>query len=314
VTVAPIQLAPEEAEERRRSFWRDALGRYVANRAALAATLVLALLVGACLLVPVLSPYDPYDVDFDLANQGVSAEHPLGTDQFGRDLLTRTALGGRASMTIAAAATAVVLLLGLAYGAVAGFAGARVDEAMMRLLDGLFAVPRLPAMIVILVLVGLGGGTLTLVFALSILSWMTTARLVRGQIASLKEHDFIRAAEAVGARSGEVIVRHMVPNTLGVLLVAVLLEMPAIILGEAFLSLLGLGLNAPEATWGNIAQDGFFSARPFVMVVPSAAIALFAVCVNFVADGANDALDPRRGRARGRHRGRGIDRVVRAFV
>ena len=172
----------------------------------------------------------------------------------------------------------------------------------MRLLDGLFAVPRLPAMIVILVLVGLGGGTLTLVFALSILSWMTTARLVRGQIVALREDDFVRAAEAVGARSREVVVRHVVPNTLGVLVVAVLLETPAIILGEAFLSLLGLGLNAPAATWGNIAQDGFLTARPFVMVVPSAAIALFAVCVNFVADGAHDALDPRRGRARGPRR------------
>lgn len=153
-------------------------------------------------------------------------------------------------MTIAAAATAVILFLGLAYGVVAGFAGGRLDEAMMRLVDGLFAVPRLPAMIVILVLVGLGGGTLTLVFALSILGWMTTARLVRGQITSLREHDFVRAAEAVGARRGEVIVRHVVPNTLGVLVVAVLLEMPAIILGEAFLSLLGLGLNAPRGDLG----------------------------------------------------------------
>jgi len=304
----------EDVEERRRSFRRDALGRYAANRAALAATLVLVVLVGACVFVPVLSPYDPYEVEFELANGGMSAEHPLGTDQFGRDLLTRTALGGRASMTIAAAATAVILLLGLAYGAVAGFAGGRLDEAMMRLLDGLFAVPRLPAMIVILVLVGLGGGTLTLVFALSILSWMTTARLVRGQIVFLREHDFVRAAEAVGARSREVIVRHMIPNTLGVLVVAVLLEMPAIILGEAFLSLLGLGLNAPAATWGNIAQDGFLSARPFVMVVPSAAIALFAVCVNFVADGVQDALDPRRGRAGRRRRGSSADGVARAAI
>ena len=120
--------APEEPEGPRRSFWRDALGRYAANRAALAATLALAFLVAACLLVPVLSPYDPYDVDFERANHGVSSEHPLGTDQFGRDLLTRTALGGRASMAIAAAATCVVLVLGLAYGAVAGFAGGRVTR------------------------------------------------------------------------------------------------------------------------------------------------------------------------------------------
>lgn len=304
--------APAVMGEERRSLRRDALGRFASNGAALGATLVLVLLVAACVLVPVFSPHDPYDVQFGLANRGPGAEYPLGTDQFGRDVLTRMALGGRTSMTIAAGATAVVLFLGLAYGVVAGFAGGRVDEALMRLLDGLFAVPRLPAMIVILVLVGLRGNMLTLIFALSILSWMATARLVRGQIASLKAHDFVRAAEALGASSREVIVRHLVPNTLGVLVVAVLLEMPAIILGEAFLSLLGLGLDAPEATWGNIAQDGFFHARPYLILVPSAGIALFAVCVNFIADGVHDALDPRRARAGGRRRSAGLDRVARA--
>jgi oligopeptide transport system permease protein len=301
-------LALPDPGERRLALWRDALRRYAENRAALVAAFVLALLVAACVVVPLVSPHDPYDVDFALANGGPSSEHLLGTDQFGRDVATRLALGGRASMVVAVGATAVILVLGLAYGAAAGFAGGRVDEALMRLLDGLFAVPRLPAMIVILVLVGLHGNTLTLIFALSALGWMTTARLVRGQVVELRTHDFVRAAEALGAPSRDVVWRHIVPNTVGVLVVAVLLEMPAVILGEAFLSLLGLGLNAPAATWGNIAEDGFNHARPWLMVVPSAAIALFAVCMNFVADGVDDALDPRRG---GRASG-GVDRVARA--
>lgn len=285
-----------EAEVAERSRWRDALRRYTANRAAVAGLAALLLLVLACLLGPLFSPYDPNDAEYQITQQLPSGDHPLGTDQHGRDLLTRMAVGGRASIAIAFAATGIILVIGLAYGAVSGFAGGKVDELMMRVLDGLFAVPRLPAMIVILVLVGIGGNIFTLVFTLAILGWMTTARLVRGEIASLKRSDYVRAARAIGARGPQIVLWHLVPNTLGVLVVAVLLELPVVILGEAFVSLLGLGLNAPRATWGNIAQDGLNYARPYLMILPSAAIAYFAVCANFVADGVNDALDPRRGR------------------
>ena len=294
---------------REQSRWRAALRRYATQKAALAGAVGLALLVAACFLVPAFSPYDPNDARYEFVQQSPSTEHPLGTDQHGRDVLTRLALGGQASMLIAAAATAIILVLGLVYGAAAGFAGGRVDDLMMRLLDGLFAIPRLPAWIIILVLIGTGGNILTLVFTLSILGWMTTARLVRGEIASLKQNDFVRAARALGATPRQIVVRHLMPNTLGVLVVAVLLELPVVILGEAFVSLLGLGLNAPRATWGNIAQDGLYFAWPYLMLLPSLAIAWFAICANFVADGVHSALDPRQ--AGPRDRG-GLDRVVRA--
>jgi oligopeptide transport system permease protein len=278
---------------------RGSLRRFARNRAALVASGLLALLVGTCLLWPVLSPWDPNAVDFARAQQTPSTDHPLGTDSFGRDLFTRMAEGGRFSLFIAAAATALILLAGTLYGTVAGVAGGKLDEVMMRLLDGLFALPRFPFYVAILSIVGLGGNVLTLVLALSAVSWLTTARLVRGQLLSVKQRDFVRAARAIGARGRQVALRHLVPNSLGILLVAVLLELPAILLAEALVSVLGLGLNPPQATWGTIAQDGQAFGRLYEVLLPSLAIAAFAVCVSFVADGVDDALDPRRAAERG---------------
>jgi ABC-type dipeptide/oligopeptide/nickel transport system permease subunit len=273
--------------------WR----RFQRNRAAMWATGGLALLVLFCLVAPMLSPYDPYAVDFSQKLQLPSPRHLLGTDFFGRDLLERMALGGRASMFIAVVAIAVILVLGVLYGALAGLAGGKLDELMMRILDGLFAVPRLPGILIILVLIGPNGTIFTVILAVSLFSWMATARLVRGQIVSLKQSDYIRAARALGARPHQILVRHLVPNTFGVLLVAVLLELPGVILNEAFVSVLGLGINPPRATWGNIAQEGLGRTNPYFLVLPSFAIVLFAVAVNFVADGLQDALDPRRDHA-----------------
>jgi oligopeptide transport system permease protein len=270
--------------------WR----RFRLNRAAVFAAVGLAALVLSCVLFPLVSPYDGYEVEFGQKLELPSPAHPLGTDFFGRDLLTRMALGGRATMFIALVATAIILLIGLVYGAVSGLAGHRIDDVMMRVLDALFAIPRLPWVLIILVLIGAGGNIFTVILALSLFSWMTTARLVRSQIVSLKQNDYIRAARALGARPHQVVVRHLMPNTLGILVVAVLLELPGIIIGEAFVSVLGLGINPPAATWGNIAQDGLNLSNPYFVVLPSAAIALFAVAVNFVADGLQDALDPRR--------------------
>jgi oligopeptide transport system permease protein len=270
--------------------WR----RFGANTAAVYASAGLIALVLFCLLVPVVSPYSGYEIDFGGKLELPSPSHPLGTDFFGRDLLTRMALGGRATMYIALVATAIILVIGLVYGSIWGIAGRRVDDVMMRILDALFAIPRLPWVLILLVLVGAGGNIYTVILALSLFSWMTTARLVRGQIVALKQNDHIRAARAIGARPHQIVLRHLVPNTFGVLLVAVLLELPGIVLGEAFVSVLGLGINPPAATWGNIAQDGLNLSNPYFLVLPSAAIALFAVAVNFIADGLQDALDPRR--------------------
>jgi ABC-type dipeptide/oligopeptide/nickel transport system permease subunit len=273
-----------------RAGWR----RFRRNEAAVWAAAGLGGLVLFCLVAPVVSPYDPYAVDFAQKLELPSLHHWLGTDFFGRDLLERMALGGRLSMFIALVAIVIILALGLLYGTIAGVAGGKVDELMMRVLDALFAVPRLPGILIILVLVGANGNVWTVVLALSLFSWMTTARLVRGQIIALKQNDYVRAARALGARPHQIVLRHILHNTFGILLVAVLLELPGVILNEAFVSVLGLGINPPTATWGNIAQDALGLSNAYFLVLPSAAIALFAVAVNFIADGLQDALDPRR--------------------
>lgn len=289
-TATPVAGAPV----RQSSLWKDAWYRYVRNRAAVVAGAVFVLLVAFCVIWPIVSPHDPYAVNFSEARQTPSLEHPLGTDSFGRDLLTRTALGGRVSIGIGFAATLVILLIGVTYGSIAGFAGGHLDNGMMRVLDALYGLPYLPFAIITLAILG-GGGFWTLVIALSIASWFTSARIVRGQIITLKQNDYVRAAGVVGAKWHRVLTRHLLPNTLGVLVIAVFLELPGVILGEAFLSFLGLGIGPPDASWGSMAQEGYAAYRvfPLMIIIPSVAIATLILCANFVSDGLRDALDPR---------------------
>ena len=254
----------------------------------------LVLLVLFCALWPELSPHGYNHVDFDLTRQGPSLAHPLGTDQFGRDLLARLAAAGRVSLAITGLALLIVLAIGFTYGAVAGLASGRVDSVLMRVLDGLLALPRLPISIVILVALDMSAQTIwAVVFALAIVAWMLTARLVRGHVLVLREADFVRAAKAVGARRSRILFRHVFPNTVGILVVAVLLELPGVILGEAFLSVLGLGPNPPTPTWGNMAVEGVRFHRVWNVALPSAAIAIFAILANLLADSLQDAIDPR---------------------
>lgn len=296
VTAPERREAAVEAGEaiRQASLWQDAWRRYIKNRGAVLAGLIFLAIVGYCLIYPFVSVYDPYEVDFSQAYLDPSLDHPLGTDQFGRDLFTRTALGGRISIGIGFAATVVILLVGIAYGATSGFAGGKLDNGMMRLLDALYGLPYLPFAIITLAIFGTVN-FFTMVVALSIVSWLTTARIVRGQIITLKENDYVRAAKAVGARWYRVLGRHLLPNTLGVLIIAVFLELPTVVLGEAFLSFIGLGINPPDASWGSMAQDGrqAYLRAPHIIVIPSVAIAILVLCANFIADGMRDALDPR---------------------
>jgi oligopeptide transport system permease protein len=290
----PTASGDAGAPIRSSSLWRDAWYRYLRNRAAVIAGIAFLALLAYCVIWPIVSPYDPNQVDFSQANDSPSLAHPLGTDQFGRDLFTRTALGGRVSIGIGFAATLVILAIGVTYGAIAGFLGGFVDNALMRFLDALYGLPYLPFAIIILAIFG-GGSFWTMVIALSIASWFTTARIVRGQIITLKENDYVRAAHAVGARWLRILARHLLPNTLGVLVIAVFLELPGVILGEAFLSFIGLGISPPDASWGAMAQDGrvVYRIHPHVIIIPSIAIATLVLCANFVADGLRDALDPR---------------------
>jgi oligopeptide transport system permease protein len=282
------------APVRQSNLWKDAWYRYKRNRAALAAGVVFVLLVLFCLIYPVVSPHDPNDVQFQDARQGPSLEHPLGTDTFGRDVLTRTALGGRISIGIGFAATLIILAIGVAYGSISGFVGGHLDNGMMRFLDALYGLPYLPFAIITLVIIG-EANFWAMAIALSIATWFTTARIVRGQIITLKENDYVRAAKTLGARWQRVLARHLLPNTLGILVIAVFLELPGVILGEAFLSFIGLGIGAPDASWGSMAQEGYQSYRvfPLLIIVPSVAIATVILCANFIADGLRDALDPR---------------------
>jgi oligopeptide transport system permease protein len=279
---------------RQSSLWRDALHRYMRNRAAVLAGTVFILVAAYCVVAPMASPYDPDEVDFTQAYLRPSLDHPLGTDQFGRDLFTRAALGGRISIGIGVAATLVILLIGLTYGALSGFAGGRLDNALMRFLDALYGLPYLPFAIIVTQIAGTVSFW-TMVVALSIASWFTAARIVRGQIITLKENDYIRAAKAVGARWYRILGRHLIPNTLGVLVIAMFLELPGVILGEAILSFIGLGINPPDASWGSMAQEGreVYRSHPHIIIIPSVAIATLVLCANFVADGVRDALDPR---------------------
>ena len=279
---------------RQSSLWKDAYYRFRANKAALAAAILFLLLCAYVVIVPWVSPYDPYEVNFSDAYLLPTWSHPLGTDQYGRDLMTRVALGGRVSIGIGFVGTFVILAIGILYGAISGFVGGKLDNGMMRFLDAIYGLPYLPFAIITLAIFGTVNFW-TMVVALTIASWFTTARVMRGQIISLKENDYVRAARAIGARWHRVLFRHLLPNTLGLVIVFVFLELPGVVLGEAFLSFLGLGINPPAASWGSLAEDGYtqYLSHPYIIVIPSVAIAWLILSAFFIADGLRDALDPR---------------------
>ena len=278
------------------NLWRDAWRRYIQNKGAVIAGAIFLLFALFCLIWPWVSPYDIRSdpVNFSQAWDGPTVKHPLGTDQLGKDLLTKLALGGRISIAIGIGATLAILLIGVVYGSIAGFAGGLIDNVQMRLLDALYGLPYLPFAIIVLAIIG-KNNLWTMVIALSIASWFTAARIVRGQIITLKENDYVRAARAVGARWYRILGRHLLPNTLGVLIIAIFLELPGVILGEAFLSFIGLGISPPDASLGSMAEEGraVYRVHPNMIIIPSIAIALLVTCANFIADGMRDALDPR---------------------
>jgi oligopeptide transport system permease protein len=278
----------------RASLWRDALHRFSRNRSAVVAAIAFVIMIGFVYITPWVDSASPYNVDFGKAYLSPSWAHPFGTDEFGRDLLVRTALGGRVSVQIGFAATVAIMVVGIMYGAISGFLGGWIDNAMMRFLDALYGLPYLPFAIITLAIFGTVNFW-TMVVALTVASWFTTARVMRGQILTLKENDYVRAAHALGAKWYRVLFRHLLPNTLGVIIVFVFLELPGVVLGEAFLSFIGLGINPPKASWGTLAQDGYssYQSHPYIIVVPSLAIAWLILSAFSIADGLRDALDPR---------------------
>lgn len=279
------------------SLWHDAFKRLRKNRLALASGIVILVLVASCLIGPNLIAagwgYDYETQDLALGARPPSWSHPFGTDFYGRDLLTRVLYGGRVSLSVGLLAAVVAATIGTVYGAVSSYAGGVVDSVMMRAVDILYA---LPYMFLVIILVTILGKSLLLVFlALGAVGWLLTARIVRGQVMSLKEQDFVAAARSLGTPARDIIFRHLIPNTLGPVVVTFTLTVPAMILQEAFLSFLGLGVQAPRPSLGALINDGANQMLVFwwTLAFPGGVMAVMLFALNFLGDGVRDALDPR---------------------
>ena len=278
-----------------RSLWSDAWAALRQNRAAASSAVMLAALAALVVVTPFLLPfsYDQTDWDHISGAPSLASGHVFGTDSLGRDLLVRTMWGGRISLLVALVATAVSLVIGVTYGAVAGYLGGRVDQLMMRAVDILYA---LPFMFLVILLMVLFGRNIVLIFvAIGAINWLDMARIVRGQTLSLKNREFVAAARASGVPAWRIIRRHIVPNLLGVVVVYVTLTIPHVILVESFLSFLGLGVQEPMTSWGALVNEGAqeLETAPWMLIFPALFLAVTLFCFNFLGDGLRDALDPR---------------------
>jgi oligopeptide transport system permease protein len=278
-----------------RTLWADAWATLKRNRAAVAGAWIIAVLALVVIVGPWLCAYAFDYIDYANASTGPSfaTKHFFGTDTLGRDLLVRTLYGGRISLLVGVVSTAVSLLIGVAYGATAGYFGGRVDALMMRVVDILYA---LPFMFFVILLMVFFGRHLVLIFvAIGAINWLDMARIVRGQTLSLKRREFVEAAEAQGVAPFAIIRRHIVPNLLGVVAVYVTLTIPSVILVESFLSFLGLGVQEPMTSWGALVHDGsvVLESAPWMLLFPAVFLAVTLFCFNFVGDGLRDALDPK---------------------
>ncbi|ACS85742.1 oligopeptide ABC transporter permease OppC [Musicola paradisiaca] len=285
----------EKLEVEGRSLWQDARRRFMHNRAALASLCVLALITLFVVFGPMLAPFNYADTDFGMMSNApdMASKHYFGTDSSGRDLLVRVAIGGRISLMVGVAAALVAVVVGTLYGALSGYIGGKTDSVMMRLLEILNSFP---FMFFVILLVTLFGQNILLIFvAIGMVSWLDMARIVRGQTLSLKRKEFIEAALVCGVSTRNIVLRHIVPNVLGVVVVYASLLVPSMILFESFLSFLGLGTQEPLSSWGALLNDGANSMEvsPWLLLFPAVFLVVTLFCFNFIGDGLRDALDPK---------------------
>jgi oligopeptide transport system permease protein len=275
------------------SLWRDAWRRLAKNRLAVLGLFILIVLSLLSVLAPVLAPYSYQEQDLVLGAAPPSARHWLGTDPLGRDLFTRLLYGGRISLMVGLCATAVSLTIGVLYGAIAGFIGGKTDALLMRLVDIIYALPF--TVFVILLMVFFGRDIVLMFIAIGAVEWLTMARIVRGQVTALRRQEFIEAAHALGLRKRRIILRHMIPNVLGPIIVYATLTIPHVMLLEAFLSFLGLGVQPPMSSWGLLIKEGaeVMEEYPWLLIFPGLALAATLFSLNFLGDGLRDALDTR---------------------
>ncbi|MAW47677.1 MAG: peptide ABC transporter permease [Gammaproteobacteria bacterium TMED30] len=284
-------LAEEDIEAS--SLWRDARLRLQKNHLAVVGAVALVIVILAVSLAPWIAPYEYDAQDLNLGATAPSAAHWFGTDIFGRDLLTQILYGGRISLAVGFIATAVALIIGVSWGSVAGYCGGRIDAVMMRFVDVLYALPFM--IFIILLMVVFGRNMILLFLAIGAVEWLTMARIMRTQVQSLKQKEFVEAATSTGLSPLVILYRHIIPNAVGPMIVYTTLTIPSVMLLEAFLSFLGLGIQPPATSWGLLISYGAETMEeyPWLLIFPGAALTLTLFSLNFLGDGLRDALDVR---------------------
>ena len=288
-----------------RSLWVDARRRLMANKAAVVSMIVLAIIAALAIFAPMLSPYAYDEIDYSVVSCSpdwwpdpavmcnAGGAHWFGTDAIGRDLFVRTLYGARVSLAVGLLASLVSLFIGVSYGATAGFVGGRIDEFMMRFVDVLYSLPFIFFVIILMVI--FNRNFILLFLAIGAVEWLTMARIVRGQTLALRNKEFIEAARASGTSDTGIILRHIIPNVFGPVIVYVTLTIPAVILAESFLSFLGLGIQEPLTSWGVLIYEGAnqMEVAPWMLIFPALFMSVTLFCLNFIGDGLRDALDPK---------------------
>jgi oligopeptide transport system permease protein len=277
-------------------LWGDAFVRLRRNRLAVVGAVLIISLALASTIVPLISPYEFDEQNLNAVLEGPSHAHLLGTDGLGRDVFTRLFYGARTSLAVGIFTQLIVLAIGLPIGALAGYAGGRVDNLLMRFVDIVYAFPDL--LLIILIRAILGGSIYMIFLAIGLVAWVNVARLVRGQILTLKQRDFATAARAMGGSGPYITVRHLLPNSLGPIIVLITFGIPRAIFAEAALSYIGIGVKPPTPSWGTMIYNGYQNifGAPYLVVFPAIAVGILMLAFTFLGDGLRDALDPRERR------------------
>ncbi|HHW61499.1 MAG TPA: ABC transporter permease [Syntrophomonadaceae bacterium] len=299
-SISPERFAPLRVEEKENnilvrpgiSYWQDVWRRFKENKLAMLGLFTIIAITLLAIFGPLLSPYSYSQQFMDFQGVGPCRQFWFGTDTLGRDVLVRVLYGARISLAVGFVASFINLVVGVIYGGIAGLAGGRVDAVMMRIVDIFYSIPLVLTVILLMVL--MGPGLKSIFIALGLVYWVDMARIVRAQVLSLKEQDFIMAARAMGADTRRILFRHLLPNCMGPIIVTVTMCIPAAIFTEAFLSFIGLGVSAPAASWGMLTSDAVAGIRsyPHMLFFPAIAIAVTMLAFNFLGDGLRDALDP----------------------
>ncbi|WMM24456.1 ABC transporter permease [Tissierella sp. MB52-C2] len=286
-------LSGEEINKPSLTYWSDVWRRFRSNKLSIFGLILLTIVVFIILAGPLMSKHDYQYINSDMKNLKPSAEYWFGTDDMGRDIFTRVCYGGRISLLIGLCCTLVMFIIGSLLGALAGLKGGVVDNVIMRLAE---FIGNLPYLIIVLILsVVLGRSIFALVLAMSLTSWVGTTRMVRGQILQIREQDYVEAATALGSSTGRIIMKHLLPNTLGIIMVDITMSVPGFIFGEAFLSYIGLGVQAPKTSWGALASAGQEQLMfyPHQLFFPCLMIVITMLAFHLIGDGLSDALDPK---------------------